>query len=244
MTVTEWGDFQCPSCGLFERNVASELKADYVAPGLARFEYRDYAFMGQSRSARRRLPPAPTTRAPSGRTTTRSFSISTARTRTPSATTGCRRSRRRSASTTAAFNYLLRRRDASRGGRAVDRGRERARRQQHAFALRQRHEDSLGGLGQAEAGDRRRAGESVDDESVAGHNAHQAGGDRRDGGSGPRRVSHLDALRRRRARLHPGRLPHRPGERVRHRGTVSGRAARTDHVRDRPRLQSDGAGAA
>ena len=46
VTITEWGDFQCPSCGQFERNVASVLKTDYVAPGLARFAFRDYAFIG------------------------------------------------------------------------------------------------------------------------------------------------------------------------------------------------------
>ena len=46
VTITEWGDFQCPSCGQFERNVVPQLKTGYVEPGLVRFEYRDYAFIG------------------------------------------------------------------------------------------------------------------------------------------------------------------------------------------------------
>jgi len=44
--VVEWGDYQCPGCGYFNRNMKSQLIAEYVATGKITFEYRDWAFLG------------------------------------------------------------------------------------------------------------------------------------------------------------------------------------------------------
>jgi protein-disulfide isomerase len=46
VTVVEWGDYTCPHCGAFTREVKPTLVSDYVAPGKVRFEFRDYAFLG------------------------------------------------------------------------------------------------------------------------------------------------------------------------------------------------------
>ena len=45
VTVVEYGDYQCPGCAMFARDVEPRLVADYVATGLVRFEFRDYAFL-------------------------------------------------------------------------------------------------------------------------------------------------------------------------------------------------------
>ena len=45
--VVEYGDYQCPGCGFFARELESRLIADYVVSGKASFEYRDYAFIGE-----------------------------------------------------------------------------------------------------------------------------------------------------------------------------------------------------
>jgi protein-disulfide isomerase len=46
VTISEWGDFQCPSCGQFQSTVMPQLIAGYIEPGQARFEFHDYAFIG------------------------------------------------------------------------------------------------------------------------------------------------------------------------------------------------------
>lgn len=45
VTVIEYGDYQCPGCAQFARDVEPRLVAEYVATGLVRFEFRDYPFL-------------------------------------------------------------------------------------------------------------------------------------------------------------------------------------------------------
>ena len=47
VTVIEYGDYQCPGCGFVALDVQPQLVADFVATGKVRFEYRDYAFIGE-----------------------------------------------------------------------------------------------------------------------------------------------------------------------------------------------------
>lgn len=52
VTVVEWGDYQCPACGIWARGEEGLLVSDYVATGKVRYEYRDMAFLGdESRAA-------------------------------------------------------------------------------------------------------------------------------------------------------------------------------------------------
>lgn len=44
--VIEWGDYQCPYCGAFARDVQPLLVDNYVKTGKVSFEYRDFAFLG------------------------------------------------------------------------------------------------------------------------------------------------------------------------------------------------------
>ena len=46
ISIVEWGDYQCPSCGLFAREIAPRLITDYVEPGHATLQFRDFAFLG------------------------------------------------------------------------------------------------------------------------------------------------------------------------------------------------------
>lgn len=45
--VVEWGDYQCPGCGVFSREVQPQLIGEYVASGKVLFEFRDKAFLGE-----------------------------------------------------------------------------------------------------------------------------------------------------------------------------------------------------
>jgi protein-disulfide isomerase len=47
VVVIEYGDYQCPGCGQFARDLEPRLVEEYVATGLVRFEFRDYAFLDQ-----------------------------------------------------------------------------------------------------------------------------------------------------------------------------------------------------
>jgi protein-disulfide isomerase len=44
--VVEWGDYQCPACRQFKQVFFPQLLQDYIAIGKIRFEYRDFAFIG------------------------------------------------------------------------------------------------------------------------------------------------------------------------------------------------------
>ena len=44
--VVEWGDYQCPPCGIFARELDPQLVSEYVATGKVHFEFRDLAFLG------------------------------------------------------------------------------------------------------------------------------------------------------------------------------------------------------
>lgn len=45
--IVEWGDYQCPACGMLARSIEPQLVSEYVAPGLASFEFRNFAFLGE-----------------------------------------------------------------------------------------------------------------------------------------------------------------------------------------------------
>lgn len=47
VTVIEYGDYQCPFCGKFFREVEPTVREQYVAKGKVRWVYRDFAFLGQ-----------------------------------------------------------------------------------------------------------------------------------------------------------------------------------------------------
>jgi protein-disulfide isomerase len=51
VTVVEYGDYQCPGCGHFAREIEGQLVRDYVETGKVHFEFRDYAFIGEESSA-------------------------------------------------------------------------------------------------------------------------------------------------------------------------------------------------
>lgn len=44
--IVEWGDYQCPACGQLARGNTKQFIADYVVPGKASFEFRNFAFLG------------------------------------------------------------------------------------------------------------------------------------------------------------------------------------------------------
>jgi len=51
VVIVEYADFQCPFCGAFAREVKPQIEAAYVATGLVRFEWRDFAWMGAESKA-------------------------------------------------------------------------------------------------------------------------------------------------------------------------------------------------
>lgn len=46
LVVVEFGDFQCPFCGVHARDTEPELLRRYVETGQVRLEWRDYAYLG------------------------------------------------------------------------------------------------------------------------------------------------------------------------------------------------------
>jgi protein-disulfide isomerase len=46
VAIVEWGDYQCPWCGTFTREMAPKLIEQYVKPGLVTYEFRNFAFLG------------------------------------------------------------------------------------------------------------------------------------------------------------------------------------------------------
>src|SRR3989338_6147485 len=47
VTLIEFGDYQCPFCGVFYHEVEPKIKENYVKTGKVRMVYRDFAFLGQ-----------------------------------------------------------------------------------------------------------------------------------------------------------------------------------------------------
>ncbi len=45
--IVEWGDYQCPACGILARSIEPQLVSEYIAPGKASFEFRNFAFLGE-----------------------------------------------------------------------------------------------------------------------------------------------------------------------------------------------------
>lgn len=45
--IVEWGDYQCPACGILARTIEPQLISEFIAPGKARFEFRNFAFLGE-----------------------------------------------------------------------------------------------------------------------------------------------------------------------------------------------------
>lgn len=46
VTIIEYGDFHCPSCEAFFRQVEPQIQANYIAPGLVKLEYRVFPWIG------------------------------------------------------------------------------------------------------------------------------------------------------------------------------------------------------
>ncbi len=52
VTIVEYGDFQCPSCGAFFRAVEPRLVSDYIKTGKAKLVFKNFAWIGdESRRA-------------------------------------------------------------------------------------------------------------------------------------------------------------------------------------------------
>jgi protein-disulfide isomerase len=47
VTVLAFGDYQCPACGIFAREIEHQLIADFVATGQVYYQYEEFAFLGQ-----------------------------------------------------------------------------------------------------------------------------------------------------------------------------------------------------
>ena len=45
--IVEWGDYQCPACGILARSIEPQLVTAFIEPGIAAFEFRNFAFLGE-----------------------------------------------------------------------------------------------------------------------------------------------------------------------------------------------------
>lgn len=45
--IVEWGDYQCPACGILARSIEPQLVTEFIEPGKASFEFRNFAFLGE-----------------------------------------------------------------------------------------------------------------------------------------------------------------------------------------------------
>lgn len=46
VTIVEFGDYQCPFCGRFFKQVEPQLREEYIKTGKVKMVYRDFAFLG------------------------------------------------------------------------------------------------------------------------------------------------------------------------------------------------------
>jgi protein-disulfide isomerase len=46
VTIEEWGDFQCPACGVFARTTEPRLVSTYIGDGRVQLVFRHMAFLG------------------------------------------------------------------------------------------------------------------------------------------------------------------------------------------------------
>ena len=51
VTVVEYGDYQCPYCGIFFTQVQPVLKTSYIDTGKVKFIFRDFSFLGPESTA-------------------------------------------------------------------------------------------------------------------------------------------------------------------------------------------------
>ncbi len=47
ITILEFGEYQCPNCDLFFRNVFEEFSAKYIDTGIVKMYYRDFPYYGE-----------------------------------------------------------------------------------------------------------------------------------------------------------------------------------------------------
>ena len=80
VTIIEYGDFQCPSCGAFARGTEAELIRRYVDTGKAKLVWKNFAWIGGESKLAARPRRARTSRGSSGNTTTTCTRINAART--------------------------------------------------------------------------------------------------------------------------------------------------------------------
>ena len=79
--MIEFGDYQCPSCRMFWKDIEPRLKKDYIDTGKVKLVFRDFPLMQiiPKRCCRRWPSIARASRGSTGNTTTRSFASSTTR---------------------------------------------------------------------------------------------------------------------------------------------------------------------
>jgi protein-disulfide isomerase len=46
VTIVEYADLQCPVCARFSQTVEPQIEAAFIGPGVARLEFRHFAFLG------------------------------------------------------------------------------------------------------------------------------------------------------------------------------------------------------
>ncbi|MGE0543423.1 MAG: DsbA family protein [Dehalococcoidia bacterium] len=47
VTIVEYADLQCPVCARFSRTIEPQIETAFIAPGVAKLEFRHFAFLGK-----------------------------------------------------------------------------------------------------------------------------------------------------------------------------------------------------